>query len=570
MGDAMMDSHMVHPASAAPQQMHPGRSSPYYSSQEGSTPGDDIPEAWTSVSSRTHSPAPSTSYNSTSTDDTIRVLQHSYEGCAHVDPVLHAGVPTDLMSQFCQAAWSGNGKEAQVLLQAGAPIDAPLDPYGCTALMQNAAYDNLVGVETLLELRADVNVRCLEGKTSLIHALEAYKDRLEQECNIIQIVETLISHKANLDTQCHEYKTALMHAVEMGEMCSEDEGKEVQIAEILLENGCDPDVQDAEGWTALVFAASKDLPQDVAREFLQLLIKHEADVNMRTTEGRTALSMAVEHQPDLARLLLEEQYIPLHSKDAISRCNDIQARAPLHYAVMHEDTDSYVDIVDKLLQANADINVTASVVLDNPMCQQLEGERGVQAVKKLQAENMNALMFAAARNRKNSCDVLLKFHADPDVEAVSGLTALMFAAGAGSAECVKSLLDAGADSRAVDQRGFTAADWATEHCADGAPSAPVMNPTGHQEALNLLRFHEHQRAAQESYHSGICHRTQESTQGCCRQTLYHSRCCDHDSPVTFGGGQKQGSPEGSSKQRPRKNRALPGRSCESCELCTLQ
>merc|ERR1712086_653061 len=123
------------------------------SPQEGSTPGEDLPAQWMdmSVSSRTHSPAPTTSYNSTSTDGTVHVIQHSYEVPAHTDFADPENGMTELMYASAQTA---DGKDVQALLQAGASMRQQCHQ-GRTALMWAAYCGNFMGVVTLLENTSD-------------------------------------------------------------------------------------------------------------------------------------------------------------------------------------------------------------------------------------------------------------------------------------------------------------------------------------------------------------------------------------------------------------------------------
>ena len=71
-----------------------------------------------------------------------------------------------------------------------------------------------------------------------------------------------------------------------------------------------------------------------------------------------------------------------------------------------------------------------------------------------------ALMFAAGYGTAESVKVLLDAGADLNARNEDGWTALMRAAGKGTAESVKVLLDAGADVNAMDEDGWTALMWA--------------------------------------------------------------------------------------------------------------
>merc|ERR1711988_653950 len=123
------------------------------------------------------------------------------------------------------------------------------------------------------------------------------------------------------------------------------------------------------------------------------------------------------------------------------------------------------------------------------------------------------------------------------------------------------LLDAGADSRATDKEGHNAEAWARM----GVQNLPPGQTSGHTAAMQRLQFHECQRVAQDSYHTGICHRSQQASD-CCRENM-ESRCCGNDATVTIGSGKPDTPTHGRSRQRRPKQAE---RACETCEVCMVQ
>ncbi|KAJ3108785.1 hypothetical protein HDU96_007435 [Phlyctochytrium bullatum] len=72
-----------------------------------------------------------------------------------------------------------------------------------------------------------------------------------------------------------------------------------------------------------------------------------------------------------------------------------------------------------------------------------------------------ALHRAARKNRPECLKVLLEFGADIEARSDEGVTPLGTAARSGQGECLSALLNAGADVDAVDEGGKTALAWAT-------------------------------------------------------------------------------------------------------------
>jgi len=317
---------------------------------------------------------------------------------------------------------------------------------------------------------------------------------------------------------------------------------------------------------------------EAAEAIVTTLLEYKANVNITDDHNRTALSTAVEHYPDIAKLLLQPQYTELHTVEALSWC-DSTARGPLHYAISLDEED----ISKTLTECGADINATADTVnlnmrgfllggksidfLEVPgmnalMYSAIEHNDDHDKVKRLLQAGMSsnvctankytALMFAAARDGIETTKLLLEHHADANAAEYQGLTALMLAAGAGSTDCCEILLENGANIQARDKEDRSAEDWAIKN--------------GKLDTIQMLRFHAHQRSCISMYH---CHRAEGSTMAeasseCCRQTLEGSRCCDH-AAGTIGSGPSQ--PSASDRQERRKPR-IPSRACESCEVCT--
>jgi len=490
------------------------------------------------------------------------------------------------------AATNQDGKEISDLIRRGAYVDQ-VDYNQRTPLMWATIYGNLVGVQTLLDHGANGDDQDEEGKTALIHLMATasevnFEEQPEHFPIVTEVMRTLFAFQVDLDIKCDEGQTALMYAII-------HDFKELAI--LLLQAGADTDTQDNEGWTALMHVINQNngLDDSSVKYFVELLLHHQANLNIDNHDKRTALSMAVQDRTDIATLLLSPKYLDHHSQEALSHC-DNTARNALHYAIVCEQSE----IAKTLSDAGADINAMCtmdlfdlqgllgwgeqneemqrhthmndqvtkinalmySVLVHNDAHVELERLLGAgMEVNASTSSGLTVLMCAAAQSRKNSCQILLQHHADPNTEeAHKGLTPLMFAAHAGSIDCVDQLLTSGADCRAADKEGRNAEAWAKKT----AELLGEENAANQLACLSHLQYHEAQRSMQDCYHGGgLCHRTKETTQDCCRQTLSSSRCCDH--PATIGSGPAQ-TP---SEAMRRKNRQPLSRACESCEICLV-
>ncbi|KAL9046858.1 MAG: hypothetical protein Q9214_000422 [Letrouitia sp. 1 TL-2023] len=105
----------------------------------------------------------------------------------------------------------------------------------------------------------------------------------------------------------------------------------------------DPDVQDGSGWTPLMIASSLREGDDL----VDLLLKKDADVNMKTHNGQTALHFcASKNNLDVARKLIAQK--------ASARVKDKRGQLPLHRAA----AGGSVPMVHLLLENKSPLNAT--------------------------------------------------------------------------------------------------------------------------------------------------------------------------------------------------------------------
>ena len=138
----------------------------------------------------------------------------------------------------------------------------------------------------------------------------------------------------------------------------------------------DPDVADASGWTPLMISCS--LPNEEGSEAVAILLSKEADTNLKTNSGQTALHFATSKQNlDLCRTLLSHKatartkdkrgQLPLHRAAAVGNvpilklllkegkspldATDIDGMTSLHHAI----SEGHGDTAIELIKAGADV-----------------------------------------------------------------------------------------------------------------------------------------------------------------------------------------------------------------------
>ncbi|KAL8745697.1 MAG: hypothetical protein Q9190_002199 [Brigantiaea leucoxantha] len=157
------------------------------------------------------------------------------------------------------------------------------------------------------------------------------------------------------------------------------------IVELLISRkDFDPDVQDASGWTPLMIASSLR----ESDELVDLLLAKDADVNLKTHSGQTALHFcASKNNLDVARRLIAHK--------ASARVKDKRGQLPLHRAA----AVGSVPMVNLLLESKSPLNAT-------------------------DVSGYTALHHAIAEGHGDTALVLLKAGAETDKRDVDGHLAI--------------------------------------------------------------------------------------------------------------------------------------------------
>jgi ankyrin repeat protein len=261
---------------------------------------------------------------------------------------------------------------------------------------------NRLAVAALIQQKADVNAPQPDGSTAIQWA--AYRNDLE-------LADMLIAAGADVKARSREGATAMYLASINGSAA---------IIEKLLKAGVDPNERGPQSETPLMLAA-RNGRLDVVR----VLLDHHADVNAKEElRGTTALMWAAEQgHADAMRLLIQ------HGADIGAATNP--------------DT------------RNSRNN------LANPVTERLNSAFGAKGQRARQRATAGAT--AAVNGEAGGDPFTFTFRRPPAPVDGGGLTPLIYAARQDCLECVKVLLDAGADVNQRTKYGWTALLTATQN-----------------------------------------------------------------------------------------------------------
>jgi len=171
----------------------------------------------------------------------------------------------------------GRGEDIIMMLKAGADVNLR-DNEGNTPLhiYAKASIDEAI-LNILFEYGVDVNARNSEGDTPLHIAAGRCGSSYDT-------IKALIGHRADLNAQNSLGNTPL-HVASLN--YDYDTSRN---AKCLLENGANPNLRNLAGMTPLLLSASLNRSSVV-----KALIKAGADVDLKTTTGRTAYDIAIEN-----------------------------------------------------------------------------------------------------------------------------------------------------------------------------------------------------------------------------------------------------------------------------------
>jgi len=247
----------------------------------------------------------------------------------------------------------------------------------------------------------------------------------------------------------------------------------VRIVGALVERSADINSRDSTGTTALHGAAGHGYDDVVL-----LLLREGADLDAATEDGDTALSVAAVARHTATAHLLLDAGGDLEVRDAYRG-------TALHTAAYNSD----VNLMELLLSRNADVNArdethdnTALHVaahFGNDAMMELLLRKGAE-ISHRNKYGCSPLHYAAYGGYETAVATLLQHDAEVDSKDKRGSTPLHMAAegvggGAGCKQVVRSLLNSGADPRAVSEVGWQASGGSEDESADSLVASFLFN-----------------------------------------------------------------------------------------------
>ena len=298
----------------------------------------------------------------------------------------------------------------QELLKNGADVNTLYDSTsrdGCTLLHIASRSRQEEVAKLLISCGADVNAQDTTGKTPIFYVTEN---------GDLKIAKLLLTNKANVKDRPELLNNAVRK-------------KYREIIEVLLEHGADVNSRDKYGRTALHFAAfnkcgrlsrsiHKDPDINVKGEIAKLLLSRGANVNAETEDGVTALQAAAHN--------------------------------------------GYANVVEALLEYNADVNFTYKTdTTPSPLSAQ-ESNEGINAMppnkgadtNTEQRNRMTALHIAARKGHKEIVELLIERGSYIDSKITSDI--MHIAAENGDLRIMMILLKFGVCVDSKDEHGATA------------------------------------------------------------------------------------------------------------------
>jgi len=357
-----------------------------------------------------------------------------------------------------RACENGHTEVARLLIERGADVNAMVDR-GSPLLFAAARGDKRT-VELLLSKGANINIKTRQGRTPLFAAMAS------PAVGSREVVELLVSKGAKIP-QLHlaaylgdmdKVKKRLQDGIDINSqedfgctaLHTAANGGKKDIVEFLINKGADVDAKEIFGGTPLYYAAIHNYA-DVA----DLLLATGADVDAKDEHGFTLLYYAIwDESKDAVKLLLRKgAHVNARHSESSARTSS-GAYTPLDFAIWQGDKD----IVELLIAGGADVNAEDKLGHTPLTRAKTTGNKDLVELLKAKGAKDAATISSAIHLAADTGDLaklksLIEAGADVNAKEEKGGRTPLFVAG--DSEVARFLIAQGANVNATDKAGWT-------------------------------------------------------------------------------------------------------------------
>ena len=393
----------------------------------------------------------------------------SNNNAALIDKWIDAGADLKVTNRQKQsllhiACTYGKQDLARKLINQGMPYDQP-DQYGNTPLFSAAARNQLEIVKLLLEKGANVNIVSKNTKHTLLHSV--------CQSGALDSFKLIIDKAEDVNATNNQGQTAIMLA---------SYARQPEMVKALLEKGADPNIVSKDGYmtSALHAACVQCMPEAV-----EALLGKKAKVSNKDLNGDTPLHVAARGghsqypQPltDESRKKFAKIVQMLLKANANINVKNKQEATPLSLAIGRQNFLAVDAMIPKTEDFSFEVPGEASILhwacrhgLRNSV--KLVTKKSSDSVNKQDRDGKSSFFLACEGGHHEIVAILLKLQPQIDLKCSTGETPLLAACWNGHIDVVKQLLESGANLEITDAGGQTALHMAAW--------------SGHKELVELL------------------------------------------------------------------------------------